>query len=66
MHRSTAFRLLFLWFLLQYRGATHPDLTQLHLDLFGDDVGPIIFSEEVPENSSQESVDPELRLIGLL
>lgn len=46
--------------------ATHPDLTQLHLDLFRDDIGPILLSEKVPEYSSQEGIDPGFGLHRLL
>ena len=44
--------------------STHPDLAELHLDLFGDDVGPVLFTEKVPEDPPQESVDPGLGLRG--
>lgn len=44
---------------------THPDLTELHLDLFGDHIGPVLFSQEVPEYPSQKSIDPSLWLLSL-
>lgn len=51
---------------LQTSTTTHPDLTQLHLDLFRDDVSPVLLSQKVPEYPPQESVDPGLGLYGLL
>lgn len=45
---------------------THPDLTELHLDLFGDYIGPIFLSQEVPEYPSQKCIYPGLRLRSLL
>lgn len=54
---------------LQTGTATHPDLTQLHLDLFRDDISPVLLSQKVPKYPSQESVDPGFglrRLLGTL
>ena len=61
MHTYVAF-----WVeLLAQRGATHPDLAELHLDLLRDHVGPVLLSQEVPEHSPQQSVHPRLRLHAL-
>lgn len=45
--------------------SSYPDLAEFHLDLFGDDVGPVLLSQEVPEYPSQESIHPGLGLHGL-
>lgn len=56
-----------IWILLTIATATtHPDLTELHLDLFGDYIGPIFLSQEVPEYPSQKCIYPGLRLRSLL
>lgn len=57
-----------IWILLTIATATttHPDLTELHLDLFGDYIGPIFLSQEVPEYPSEKCIYPGLRLRSLL
>lgn len=45
---------------------THPDLAELHLNLFGDNISPVLLSKKVPEYPSQKGIDPGLRLRGLL
>lgn len=42
--------------------SSYPDLAELHLDLFGDNIGPVLLSQEVPEYPSQKSVHPGLGL----
>lgn len=44
----------------------HPDLAELHLNLFGDNISPVLLSKKVPEYPSQKSIDPGLRLRSLL
>lgn len=54
--KATAF-----W-ILRARVSAYPDLAELHLDLFGDNVGPVLLSQEVPEYPSQKSIHPGLGL----
>lgn len=50
------------FWILRARVSAYPDLAELHLDLFGDDVGPVLLSQEVPEYPSQKSIHPGLGL----
>lgn len=50
------------FWILWARVSAYPDLAELHLDLFGDNVGPVLLSQEVPEYPSQKSIHPGLGL----
>lgn len=53
---------LTVFWILRAGVSTYPDLAELHLDLFGDNVGPVLLSQEVPEYPSQKGIHPGLRL----
>lgn len=37
---------------------TYPDLAELHLDLLGHHVSPVLLTQEVPEDSANQSIHP--------
>lgn len=53
------------YWILSIQMSPYPDLAELHLDLFGDNVGPVLLSQEVPEYPSQKSIHPGLGLHSL-